>query len=281
LKNAIKSGVKKLINGIIIILETNLIGRYIYAQIIETSMNRVQKISYRDTEIMLSIPNPLNRYRAHTFFTKEPETLEWIDSIPEGSVLWDIGANVGLYTCYAAKIRGCRVFAFEPSVFNLELLARNIEKNGLVDLVTIVPMPLSNQVGVNKLNMTTTEWGGALSTFGQEFGHDGLPMAKIFSYSTIGITMTDAVSALGVQPPEYIKIDVDGIEHLILQAGGDALHGAKSVLVEINDKFIEQASAAEAYLKLAGFTLREKRHAALYDNVGNAAQFTFNQIWTK
>ena len=58
--------------------------------------------------------------------------------MPEGSVVWDIGANVGLYSCYAAKHRGCRVFAFEPYVFNLEILARNIYLNQLSERVTIV-----------------------------------------------------------------------------------------------------------------------------------------------
>jgi len=95
-----------------------------------------------------------------TFSTKEPETLEWIDKIPQGSVIWDVGANIGLYTCYAAKARGCRVFAFEPSVFNLELLARNIFLNELTDRVTIIPTPLSNTLAFNALNMQTTEWGG-------------------------------------------------------------------------------------------------------------------------
>jgi FkbM family methyltransferase len=57
--------------------------------------------------------------------------------MPRGSVLWDIGANVGLYSCYAVKARDCRVFAFEPSVFNLELLARNIFLNGIADQATM------------------------------------------------------------------------------------------------------------------------------------------------
>jgi len=52
---------------------------------------------------------------------KEPDTLMWIDKIPEHSVFWDVGANVGLYSCYAAKARNCIVFAFEPSVFNLRV----------------------------------------------------------------------------------------------------------------------------------------------------------------
>ena len=39
------------------------------------------------------------------FSTREPETLVWIDSFAHGEVLWDIGANVGAYTLYAAPPR--------------------------------------------------------------------------------------------------------------------------------------------------------------------------------
>ena len=77
-----------------------------------------------------------------------------------------VGANVGIYSVYAAKVRECKVYAFEPSVFNLEILARNIHLNELVEQVTIVPLPLSNRLQKSKLNMSTTDWGGALSTFG-------------------------------------------------------------------------------------------------------------------
>ena len=70
--------------------------------------------------------------RANTFSSKEPETLEWIDSMQKKSILWDVGANVGTYSCYAAKKMELQVFAFEPSVFNLSLLAQNIYMNNLV-----------------------------------------------------------------------------------------------------------------------------------------------------
>ena len=70
--------------------------------------------------------NTATHMRAETLFTKEPETLAWIDTIPHGSVLWDIGANIGIYSLYAAKTRNCTVYAFEPSIFNLEVLGRNI-----------------------------------------------------------------------------------------------------------------------------------------------------------
>ena len=43
------------------------------------------------------------------------------------------------------------------------------------------------------------------------------------------------------QKPDYIKIDVDGIEHLILE-GASLLKNLSNIeiLIEINDNFIEQ-----------------------------------------
>jgi hypothetical protein len=41
-------------------------------------------------------------WRARTIMTKEPGSLEWIDTMVPGSVFWDIGANVGVLTLYAA-----------------------------------------------------------------------------------------------------------------------------------------------------------------------------------
>ena len=42
--------------------------------------------------------------------------------------------------------------------------------------------------------------------------------------------------------PDYIKIDVDGIEHLILEGGKETLKNKKikSILIEINENFEDQ-----------------------------------------
>ena len=97
-----------------------------------------------------SVPNELNYFRVNTFSSKEPETLDWIDTLKPGTVLWDIGANIGLYSVYAAK-RGLEVVSFEPSVFNLELLARNINLNHLEKEITIFSYPISEKNGLNTL----------------------------------------------------------------------------------------------------------------------------------
>ena len=256
----------------------NKIGRFINEIMINEVMSRVTTVSHGGEMLKFSVPNALNRLRAESFSTKEPETIEWIDQIPNENVLWDIGANVGLYTIYAAK-KGIRVFAFEPSVFNLEVLARNIFINGVVSQVTIIPLPLTDQLIESSLKMTTTDWGGAMSTFEKGYGHDGQTIKEVFEFPTLGISMIDAVERLKIRQPDYIKMDVDGIEHIILAGGLPVLKSVKSILIEINDNFDDQAKEAKSILEEAGFLLKEKRHADFFDHVETVAKHTYNQIW--
>lgn len=281
MKIAFSRAFKRCINLSVALLGKTAAGRYLFGQIVGNAMAQTRSAEHRGIKLTFAVPNGLNQYRVDTFSTKEPETLQWIDRFPAGSVVWDIGANVGLYSCYAAKARGCRVFAFEPSVFNLELLARNIFLNRLTERITIVPLPLCENLAVSNLSMTTTHWGGALSTFGQSFGHDGKPIDKVFEFPTIGLSMTDAVALLKIPQPEYIKMDVDGIEHLILKGGMPILRGIKEALIEINDQFATQAVDAKNFLEGAGLTLKEKKHADCFDFHTGSTKYTYNQIWVR
>jgi FkbM family methyltransferase len=256
------------------------IGEALLEQVVDAAMTRTKTISHRDVELSFSVPNRLSHFRVATFSTKEPETLEWIDAISQGSVLWDIGANVGLYSCYAAKARNCRVFAFEPSVFNLELLARNICLNGLSGQVTIVPLPLCERVTDSTLNMTTTQWGGALSSFGVEHGFDGRAMDKAFEFRTIGLSGDDCIANLAVPYPEYIKMDVDGIEHLILRGAAQVLKHVRSVQIEINDEFATQAEESRLLLEASGLRFVSKAHSDIIEDSSTFGR-TFNQYWAR
>jgi FkbM family methyltransferase len=196
-----------------------------------------------------------------------------------GSVFWDIGANVGLYSCYAAKKRKCKVIAFEPSVFNLELLSRNINLNNLIDNVSIVPLALTNEeTKIAKFNMTTTDWGGALSTFCENYGDDGKELNKVFSYKTIGLSMDKLIQFRTIPQPTHIKMDVDGIEHLILSGGRYVLENVREILIEVNDEFLEQSSEVKRICSEAGLKFKGKRHAAMFD-ISPRFSKTFNQLW--
>ena len=57
------------------------------------------------------------------------------------------------------------------------------------------------------------------------------------------------LSYLNLKSPDYIKIDVDGIEHLILEGSRKTLESVKSIQVEIIDDFEEQANTTRIFLE--------------------------------
>jgi FkbM family methyltransferase len=239
-------------------------------------------VKHKNVSLKLSTPNQLTRYRAVSFSDKEPETLEWIDSFRHGSVFWDIGANIGTYSCYAAKSRNCKVIAFEPSVFNLELLARNIFLNNLTQKITIMTLPLSDKLQTSKFSMTSLEWGGALSTFGEDYGWDGSKINDVFQFQTIGLSADEAFNFFQLPLPNHIKIDVDGIEHLILTGAKNVIAVVESVLIEINDDFMVQSEACSNLLLEAGLFMKEKRHSEIFEGVDSFGRGkVYNQIWIR
>jgi FkbM family methyltransferase len=198
--------------------------------------------------------------------TLEPTTLTWIDEATPNSVLWDIGANIGSYAIYAALSKKMKVVAFEPSPFNIEFLSRNIWLNNLEGQVTVVPNPLSSDATQAKLLMKSIEWGNSGSTFGENYAENGQPIEVEFEYQTIGFSMDQALTWLGLAQPDYIKLDVDGIEGLILSGGAKVLSKVKSLLVEMPE-FESGRHMVQSALTNAGLT-REK-----------SAQH--NEIWSR
>lgn len=235
-----------------------------------------------DVHMTFFVPNEVCRYRAETFSTKEPETLEWLDAYSGTGALYDIGANVGIYSIYFAKSHPGTVYAFEPSVLNLGLLGRNVSVNGVSSQVVIVPNPLTSSNQVADFHLSMLDEGGAMSTFGADFGHDGQPLDTRMEFRTAGMSL-DFMLAEGLlpEPPALMKIDVDGIEHLILRGAGQTLRqpSLRSVLIEVDDAFTELASEVAVALEAAGFTLSERRRSEIFD--GGQFATSYNQIWVR
>ena len=279
--NSIKSVIKSILGNLIDKTKSTKAMSFIYERVFLRRWESFETVCHKGTNLVFANPNQITHYRIATFETKEPETLEWIDGFENGEMFWDIGANIGLYSCYAALSRHCQVIAIEPSPFNLELLARNISLNDLTSSVTVIPLALSNELKRDTLRMSTLIHGEAMSTFGENYDHLGLPMDPIFKYPTIGVSMDDLIVKFGIQAPAHIKIDVDGIEHLILSGGASVLRTTKSVLVEVNDDFAFQAEKVAQSLTEAGFELKAKLHADYFDYAKNFTVTSFNQIWVK
>src|SRR5262249_26099107 len=82
-------------------------------------------------EIALFAPFPGLIFRAESLLTKEADTIRWIDGFNNNAIFWDIGANVGVYSLYAAVKARATVLAFEPAAPNFYSLTRNVHLNCL------------------------------------------------------------------------------------------------------------------------------------------------------
>ncbi len=196
----------------------------------------IYTVSRQGVDYHLSCPNELSRYRAKTYFTKEPETIEWMETFSSQDTMIDIGANVGLYTIFAAK-KGLRVFAFEPESQNYALINRNIFLNQVSDKVTCLNVALSDKTGIDQLFIPTFMAGGALNNLGEAVDYNHEMFTAEFKQSVMVYRLDDFLEQYPDAFPTHIKIDVDGIESKVIDGARRTLKDPrlKSILIELND----------------------------------------------
>ncbi len=252
--------------------------------------NNFEKNSYKNLKInnnnlKFYIPNDLIDWRIQTFFQKEPETLKWINNFERNKdiIFWDIGSNIGLYSIYSAVLhKKIKIFSFEPSTSNLRILSRNVSINNLDDKISIIQLPLSDKENnFSVFHESSFKEGGALNVFSKTYDYKGERIVTENKYNIFGTNISFFLKNKLLKIPNYVKIDVDGIEHLILNGAGDYFKNDKlnSILVEINENFIEQYENIMKFMQENNFELFEKKRADEFykDTLSN----TYNYIFKK
>ncbi len=187
----------------------------------------IATIEGRGFSFDIRISTNVESWRTDTIFTKEPETIAWIDAMQPGSVLFDIGANIGIYTLYAAS-RGITVVAVEPVLENYTRLVENTELNGFKNVI-----PIYGACGSNEKD---PHWFADLAIPDATIGASGAQLGgnQFVTWKVRRVPcyeMEYLVYALDLAPT-HIKIDVDGQERAVLE--GVVMDDAESILVEIN-----------------------------------------------
>jgi len=159
------------------------------------------------------------RYREEWFWGKEPETIAWIEGMTPGNRLWDIGANIGVYSLYASYL-GMEVWAFEPSNLNYRALLLNKLDNDFRNL-RVMNRALSGRDGISVFN----EYFEA-GMSGHSIGEGGRCCLE---------SRGDTLINEGYPIPQHIKIDTDGSELAVLQGCEKMLKEVESLCVEVND----------------------------------------------
>jgi FkbM family methyltransferase len=224
----------------------------------DSRFKKYQIVKYNNYDSILMMDfGPITRMRANTFYTKEPETIDWINSFPPNSTLLDIGANVGSYSIYAAK-KGHKVISVEPDPSNFAILLRNIYLNALHSNITPLLVAFSNSRSLTNFNLNSISFGGALHSASE--AADGQ-----YHFMCSSTTVDDFINQVNFAP-NYLKIDVDGLERTILSNSTNLLSSStlKSILVEL-EQGSEEEKDVISQLNSFGFHLISKRHAEQFN----------------
>lgn len=189
--------------------------------------------------------------RARSLLTKERDTIQWIDSFEPGDVFYDIGANVGTYSIYAAVARKVRVYAFEPAFHNFYLLNRNVILNELHD-VQPFNLAFSDENKREQIFMKTTLDGDAGVNLGESVDCNREAFDPAYAQVILAYALDDFIDRFGAEFPNHIKIDVDGLEPEIIRGAAATLADSRlrSLLIEVdesdpaNTEMIEQIVGA-------------------------------------
>ena len=130
--------------------------------------------------------------------------------IKEGFTVIDIGAHMGYYTVTAGLRvgRSGRVYAFEPAPNNYDILRRNIEVNGLSNIVIPSQKALLNKEGEVEFRAYETQTAGS-SIFTKNPQTAG---------QTISVQTTTLDAFLGDNlKVDLIKLDAEGAEPLVFE----------------------------------------------------------------
>lgn len=234
------------------------------------------RLEYAGKKIIYCIPNRQTMWRVESIQTKEPDTLEWIAKFSADDVLLDIGANVGMYTVWAAVTKGCTVISFEPEAQNFALLNKNIYANQLQDRVVAYPLAISDTSGLGDLFLSSFMVGGSCHSFGESVDIHLKPRTAPYRQGCMSFSIDELIGQEMIPLPTRIKIDVDGIEHKIIDGAERTLsdHRVKSVLVELNTHLPSHRDIIER-MEAKGFTLlREMLEISIrkegdFEGVGN------------
>jgi FkbM family methyltransferase len=172
--------------------------------------------------------------------------------IRPGDVVWDIGANVGLFAFAAAARAGHngRVIALEPDTWLVQILRKSASLQPETSApVTIVPAAVASDLSLRQFTIASrSRASNALSAYGRT------QMGGVDEIQTIVALSLDWL-AEKLPPPNVVKCDVEGAEL-------EVFSGQSKILSDIRPVIICEVGG-EASERMTDILVKE--HYRLYD----------------
>ena len=148
--------------------------------------------------------------------------------IQPGDICWDIGANIGFYTCLlASRVEDAgTVVAFEPALRTCGYLRENVSLNRFAN-VTVINKGLSDRV--EQRHLYYSEAGLAEGTASLKYANGRAVSERV---------MLDTIDSLTreLPVPDFVKIDVEGYQLEVLRGGEHYLKThAPLLMAELKD----------------------------------------------
>jgi FkbM family methyltransferase len=163
---------------------------------------------------------------------------EVLGCLEPADVFYDVGANVGMYTCFVASELGAdRTVAFEPHKGNANRLMENLRHNGLD--ARVVPVALSNSKGTVDLAIAGEQVGEGKHAIATD---DAMRTVKVDANRGDGL-----IDCCDLPEPTVVKIDVEGAEFAALEGLRSTLQqSCRLVFCEIHpEKLLDFGSDEE------------------------------------
>lgn len=194
--------------------------------------------------------------RCHTrgFFYEEEELLDLKLSVPNKSIIVDVGANVGNHAVFFSKVyKANKVVLFEPNPTAIECLRKNIELNDLDSVCDLRHLGLALGAKEGKADICHPEH---LS------GNLGAASIRPSDFGSVNVCPADQL-LVDIEYIDLIKIDVEGFELEVLAGFNTLIHKFKPVIyVEVSD---ENLGAFNDWLKFNSYRIdrTHSRHRGL------------------
>jgi FkbM family methyltransferase len=227
-----------------------------------TLIMRLRKIVWRQLRKPFAVPwldglqihlYPGNETSRSIFVTGlyDPNELSLLARVLKpGMTFLDAGANMGLYTIFAAQKVGTsgRVLAIEPSQRELAILRGNLELNSLIN-VTVAPVALSDRPAELELLVAPMEKSGhnTLGAFGFDTPLDHRERVR-------AVRLDDLVAEHRLARVDVVKMDIEGGEEAALRGAAETISAYHPVLfLELSHRSLQhQNSSAARLLELLG-----------------------------
>ena len=163
-------------------------------------------------------------FRAETFWTKEPETIEWIrQSLAHGTdvgILVDVGANIGEFSLYANKRFGnsVKILAIEPDPIASECMKNNLNLTEIV----IQEVGVSSNSSIQEFFLKTTSADSSLHS----------PIGDSLKIRVELKRIDQLISENSLVGPILIKMDTEGHEPEALLGASGAIDAVKWIAVD-------------------------------------------------